>query len=141
MSMAAFSNGANHSSYTASKHAARVVTEALEAEMAGRGIGVSGLYPGAVMTDIVHSQRNRQARFGDPMNFDFGAQLAGRSSGARDLAVGVMEPIEVGRLVRQAVIDDEPWIFTHPEWMGSGRWDEIATAAQAAVERKRTVDG
>jgi hypothetical protein len=34
------------------------------------------------------------------------------------------------------VIDGEPWIFTHPHWVQSARWDEIAEAARRARERR-----
>jgi NAD(P)-dependent dehydrogenase (short-subunit alcohol dehydrogenase family) len=133
-SMAAFGSGGFHSAYTASKHAVSVITEALRAEVADRGIGVSGLYPGAVISDIIHSQRSRAAAFGEPMDFEFNVD----TDHATQWAGNIMEPIEVGRLVRQAVIDNEPWIFTHPSWLGSDRWREIEAAA-ARAERARSV--
>jgi NAD(P)-dependent dehydrogenase (short-subunit alcohol dehydrogenase family) len=133
-SMAAFGSGAFHSAYTASKHAVTVITEALRAEVAESGIGVSGLYPGAVISDIINSQRSRPAAFGEPMPFEFNVD----SDRVASWAGNIMEPIEVGRLVRRAVIDNEPWIFTHPRWLGSDRWHEIEAAA-ARAEHSRSV--
>jgi len=126
-SMSSFSDGRYHSPYTASKHACGVITEALRGEMAEHGIGVSGLYPGGVATDIMNSQRNRQPRYGDPTSFEIAPS---RASG--EMAADVMEPTDVGRLVRQAVIDNAAWIFTHPHWLqqyAEGRWEEIRSAA------------
>lgn len=140
-SMASFSGGANHSVYTASKHACSVITESLRAEMADKGIGVSGLYPGGVMTDIVNSQRSRQERFGAPMDFSMPSmpksveEAVGDAEKAAAMAAmmgDIQQPIQVGRLVRQAIQDNEPWIFTHPHWFKDDRWDEIHDAAERA---------
>jgi NAD(P)-dependent dehydrogenase (short-subunit alcohol dehydrogenase family) len=132
-SMAAFSTGAGQSAYTASKHACRVITEALRAELAGKGIGVSGLFPGGVTTEIGASQRNRGAEYGPAREFK--DVLAGLSEEQRAVLMSDFKsPIEVGRMVRQGIIDDEPWIFSHPNWLDRNlegdraREDEIAAA-------------
>ncbi len=41
--------------YCASKHALRVLTEGLRAELRGTGIKISGIYPGAVRTKLLES--------------------------------------------------------------------------------------
>jgi NAD(P)-dependent dehydrogenase (short-subunit alcohol dehydrogenase family) len=130
--------------YGATKHACNVITESLRAEMAGTSIGVSGLYPGAVPSNIITSQRNRQSRFGEPMEFNWETDiLAGADETAVELTSELMDPIEVGRLVRDAVAQRQPWIFTHPHWvqhleaMDGNRKDEIAAAAAWCSEWKR----
>jgi len=92
--------------YVASKYAIVGVSETLRLEGVGAKIGCSVLCPGNVKTGIVHSQRNRQTAFGEPA--DVNPMIE------KSIEDGI-DPLAVGRLVRRAVIDDEPYIFTHPE--------------------------
>jgi short-subunit dehydrogenase len=75
-------------------------------EGAGANISCSVLCPGNVNTGIVHSQRNRQEAFGEAIEIN--------PMIAKAIEDG-LDPLWVGRMVRQAVIDDELYIFTHPE--------------------------
>lgn len=135
ISTAAFETGANLAAYTASKHAASIATEALRAELDGTPVKVSGFYPGGVATNIATAQRNRQDRFGPPAAPSTARpRLAGIANMAAR-AAQVLDPVAVGRLVRQGILDDAPWIFSHPDWVTSDRWDEIAAAASAARKR------
>lgn len=93
--------------YVASKYAVVGISETLHAEQARHGIGCSVLCPGNVHTRIVASGRNRQDSVGGPdrrVHPDVQNQI---SAG--------MDPIEVGRIVRKAILDDELYIFTHPD--------------------------
>jgi hypothetical protein len=60
-----------------------------------------------VRTKIVSSGRNRQDALGGPDGRE-------HPDVQRQIEAG-MDPLEVGRIVRQAVLDDELYIFTHPD--------------------------
>ncbi len=93
--------------YVATKYAVVGISETLRAERPHHGIGCSVLCPGNVQTQIVASGRNRQDTVGGPdhrVHPDVQSQIAQG-----------MDPMEVGRIVRQAVLDDDLYIFTHPE--------------------------
>jgi NAD(P)-dependent dehydrogenase (short-subunit alcohol dehydrogenase family) len=92
--------------YVASKYAVVGISETLRMEGGGAKISCSVLCPGNVKTGIVHSQRNRQEAFGEPVEINPMIE--------KSIEDGV-DPLWVGRMVRQAVIDDELYIFTHPE--------------------------
>ena len=93
--------------YVASKYAVVGISETLYAERTYHGIGCSVLCPGNVNTRIVASGRNRQDAVGGPdhrVHPDVQQQIAAG-----------LDPLEVGRIVRQAVLDDDLYIFTHPD--------------------------
>ncbi len=98
--------------YTATKYAVVGISETLRADVAAHGIGVSVLCPGVVNTRIFESQRNRPAALGGPE-----AQPALQTASlAREAgSMRGMDPVVVGQMVRDAVIADEAYIFTHPE--------------------------
>ena len=56
---------------------------------------------------VVASARNRQP--------DFGGPEAQQDAEYREAIERGMDPLDVGRMVRQAVLDDDAFIFTHPE--------------------------
>lgn len=93
--------------YAATKHAVVGLSETLREEGAAHGISCSALCPNAVDTGIVDADRNRQADFGGPTG-------AGNEMIAAFVASG-LSPTRVGRMVRQGVIDDLPFIFTHAD--------------------------
>ena len=84
--------------YALTKYAVVALSEALEQETKGSGIGVSVLCPGPVRTDFYLSGPEGAARTAPPMGF------AGR-----------MEPEAVGARVVHAIRHDEFYIFTHTE--------------------------
>jgi len=112
-SVVAFSRGEGREPYTSSKAAVVAITENLRLEVASAGIGVTALVPGGVNTRIHESQRNRPAEFGTP------AERAPRAPGSPTPSSPVLEPIVVGRMVRAAIERNDPWVFTHPEWLGA----------------------
>jgi NAD(P)-dependent dehydrogenase (short-subunit alcohol dehydrogenase family) len=93
--------------YIASKYAVVGISEALRIEGGGYGLSCSVLCPGSVNTGIVASARNRPDALGGPSHEVNPIVQAGIDRG--------MDPVDVGRIVRQAVIDDDPYIFTHIE--------------------------
>jgi NAD(P)-dependent dehydrogenase (short-subunit alcohol dehydrogenase family) len=90
--------GRHQGGYALTKYAVVALSEALEQETKGSGIGVSVLCPGPVRTDFYLSGPEGAARTAPPMGF------AGR-----------MEPEAVGARVVHAIRHDEFYIFTHPE--------------------------
>jgi len=93
--------------YSASKAAVVALSEALRAELADAGIGVSVLCPGGVRSRLWRTSR---AVRGLPDTDTPPSDISGQS--ARPDA---MDPYEVGRRVLDAVLADEPYIMTHPE--------------------------
>jgi NAD(P)-dependent dehydrogenase (short-subunit alcohol dehydrogenase family) len=93
--------------YAASKHAVVGLSDTLRAEGAAHQISCSVLCPSNVATGIVEADRNRQAAFGGPSG-------ATHEMIAAHVATG-LSPEHVGRMVRQAVIDDIPFVFTHAD--------------------------
>jgi len=106
--------------YSATKAAVVGLSEALRAELAGAGIGVSVLCPGGVCTRLWRTSR---AVRGLPDVDTPPDDLSGQSARA------AMGPDEVGRRVLDAVLADEPYVITHPEFR------------DALVERHRRLMG
>jgi NAD(P)-dependent dehydrogenase (short-subunit alcohol dehydrogenase family) len=100
--------------YTATKRAVVGLSEALHAELAGSGIGVSVLCPGFVRTRIMESTRNRPARHGAPLP---PASSTGglAETGAAVLALHGADPASIAARVVEAVKREELYVFTHPE--------------------------
>ena len=97
--------------YTASKYAVVGISETLRVEGAAYELGVSVLCPGLVRTNILASERNRPRELHQSRNAI--SELAGLA--ADRLRTEGMDPLEVGRRVRQGVIDNRLYILTHPE--------------------------
>jgi NAD(P)-dependent dehydrogenase (short-subunit alcohol dehydrogenase family) len=110
--------------YNATKFAVVAISETMRQELAPHGIGVSVLCPGGVATNIM---RNSMA-------------LTGTAS-ARTVEMmateefRVIDPIEVGRIVRAGIEANEPYILTHPEFKRAvqGRFERILEAFDRAA--------
>ncbi len=103
--------------YNVSKYGVVALMEGLRPELAPRNIGVSVLCPGLIATNIMDGRRNLQARFaaGQPETpLDGPMSEAMRQFRAR-LAAGI-DPLYVGELVREAIENDWPYIFTDNEF-------------------------
>jgi NAD(P)-dependent dehydrogenase (short-subunit alcohol dehydrogenase family) len=105
-SIAGVAPGPLNAPYTATKHAMVGISSTLRVEGVQFGIGCSVLCPANVATRITDSERNRQQSFGGPRP-DTNPVIAAH------VAEG-LDPLLVGRMVRQAILDDVPFIFTHP---------------------------
>jgi len=116
--------------YNTTKFAVVAISETLREEVAADGIGVSVLCPGVVGTNIMQNTlRDRP-----PGGADMQLPNIDRSEGTFS---NVADPEDVGRLVRQAIIDNEPYIFTHPELaaVASARFERIMAAFERAGQR------
>lgn len=89
-SMGGILPGVNAGVYTATKFAAFGIMEALRVELAGSNIGTSVYSPGGVSTDNLLS--------------DAGGSAA------------MMDPLEAGERVLNGVVNNDMFIFTHPEF-------------------------
>lgn len=93
--------------YSATKFALVGFSEALRAELAESGISVSVLCPGGVRSRLWRtSRRIRGLPDTDAPPDDWSGQSANAT----------MEPYEVGRRVLDAILSDELYIHTHPEF-------------------------
>lgn len=99
--------GRNQGAYAMTKYAVVALSEALEQEVAGTGIGVSVLCPGPVKTAIFDSAATRPDRFGGP--YSRPTQEAMKTG---TIGTG-LEPDAVGQLVLQAIRDKDFYILTH----------------------------
>jgi NAD(P)-dependent dehydrogenase (short-subunit alcohol dehydrogenase family) len=101
-SMGGILPGVNAGVYTATKFAAFGIMEALRVELAGTNIGTSVFSPGGVSTDNILSD-------------------------AGQTAANSMDPLEAGERVLNGVVNNDLFIFSHPEF-GPGmkqRFDAI----------------
>ena len=99
--------GRNQGAYAMTKYAVLALSEALEQELAGSGIGVSVLCPGGVTTSIFDSAATRPQRFGG--GYRRPQQEALKSA----FAAEALAPEVVGRRVLQAITDNEFYVLTH----------------------------
>jgi NAD(P)-dependent dehydrogenase (short-subunit alcohol dehydrogenase family) len=109
-SMAGFLPGTGFGPYTATKFAVVGLSEALRAELAPQGIGVSVLCPGWVKTNITDSRRNWPKDYGEPPTPRPGLL----DQHIAELVRTGMEPAAVAALTLAAIRADELYVFTHP---------------------------
>jgi short-subunit dehydrogenase len=93
--------------YNAAKLAVVGIMETMMAENRNTNIGVSVLCPGAVATNIASSTRNRQQEYGGA------AEASAMDITAEMLAQG-LHPDIVGKQVLEAILKNQPYIFTDP---------------------------
>lgn len=105
--------------YVAAKYAVVGITETLRLEGEAWGLSASVLCPGNVRTDIVRSGRNRHDHLGGP-------EGRVREDVAQAIERG-LDPELVGRMVRDAVVRDDLYVFTHPAQRAelAARFDRI----------------
>ena len=104
--------------YNVAKYGVVALSEGLRLELSTRGIGVSVLCPGFIRTNIVDSRRNLPERFagkvggGPPPS----GPIADAVRHIRERVAQGIDPAYVGELVREAVENDWPYIFTDTEF-------------------------
>lgn len=103
--------------YNVSKYGVVALSEGLRSELAPRGIGVSVLCPGFIRTQIITSARNLPKRFeGAVGRVPTSGPVAERVQRVRDRVSQGIDPAYVGELVREAIENDWPYIFTDTEF-------------------------
>lgn len=130
-SVAGLISGSGSAVYSAAKHAAVRVTEALYASLRERGapIGVSLLLPGLVNTRIYESERNRP---GDLCPADGPApETEELQAIAASLYAGAMSPGEVAEIACQAVLNERLYVLTTDSFD-----DAIRERMEAILERR-----
>jgi NAD(P)-dependent dehydrogenase (short-subunit alcohol dehydrogenase family) len=129
-------DGRNQGAYAMTKYAVLALSEALEQELRGTGIGVSVLCPGGVTTAIFDSASTRPDRFGG--SYQRPEQEAMKSA----FAIGALSPETVGRRVVQAIRDKEFYVLTHTNERAAitARFDRILAAFDRADQVMPTVD-
>jgi NADP-dependent 3-hydroxy acid dehydrogenase YdfG len=112
--------------YNATKWAVVGISETLRKEQAANGIGVSVLCPGIVNTNIGAADRNR------PVELVTGRPSFAASPKGLDIQTleGVLDPSVVGDMVLTAIVENDLYIFTHPELqpMSDARFEEMNSA-------------
>jgi len=104
--------------YVTTKFAVVGFSEALRAELAPEGIGVSAFCPGGVRTGIREYEKTRPERYaveaeapgGPPPGFSFTDEQHARLAGL------TASPEQAGELVLQGIRDNALYIFTAPEF-------------------------
>ncbi len=103
--------------YNVAKFGVVALTETLRRELKAEKSNVSAsvLCPGAVNTQIVTSRRNRppESARGHPSS---AAEQAFENGAGKLLAQVGKDPSEVANMVIDAIVADDFWILTHPEW-------------------------
>jgi len=103
--------------YNVTKYGVVALSEGLRTELAPRGIGVSVLCPGFIRTHIIDSARNLPDRFaGAAPRTPAEGPAAAWLGAVRERVASGIDPLYVGDLVREAIEEDWPYIFTDNEF-------------------------
>jgi NAD(P)-dependent dehydrogenase (short-subunit alcohol dehydrogenase family) len=117
-SVAGLFTGLGSPAYDVSKYGVVALSEGLRETLAPRKIGVSVLCPGNIRTQIVNSRRNVPQRFagavGSPPPTE-GPRAEFWKAFHERINNGI-DPLYVGELVREAIENDWPYIFTDNEF-------------------------
>ena len=128
-SVGGFFAGPDLDVYCTTKFAVVGFSEALRAELAPRGVGVSILCPGQVLTRLPDSERLRPLGLGP---------AGGRSCMLSPFIEGGMHPDEVASLVLAGIRDDAEYVFTHAEFRAilAERFGRVLAAFDAVPEKQ-----
>ncbi len=100
--------------YTTTKFAVRGLSESLKAELGKFNIGVSLLCPGGVNTNIHRSVEARPEKYGDTGYYGVDEQVF---AGLKKAIETGFDPVDLGKIVRDAVKRDDFWILPYPEFV------------------------
>ncbi|AKH42880.1 NAD(P)-dependent dehydrogenase (short-subunit alcohol dehydrogenase family) [Altererythrobacter atlanticus] len=102
--------------YATTKSAIIALSEHLRLDLEGSGIGVSVLLPGPTRTNIEDSWQLRPAELREGSRFD-GLAKAGTTQPPADLPW--RDPTEIGEMTLAGILENRPYIVTHPEYAGA----------------------
>lgn len=103
--------------YNVTKYGVVALSEGLRGTLAPRGIGVSVLCPGFIRTNISTSGRNLPQRYAGAIQAPPAeGPAAERVKLVRERINNGIDPLYVGELVREAIENDWPYIFTDTEF-------------------------
>ena len=100
--------------YCTTKYAVRGLSESLRIELDKFGIGVSCLCPGGVNTNIHRSVEARPDRYGETGYYGRDETVFAR---LKEVIEGGFDPVDLGRVVLEAVRNDEFWVLPYPEFL------------------------
>ncbi|HIG40988.1 MAG: SDR family NAD(P)-dependent oxidoreductase [bacterium] len=134
-STAGIASALNIGPYNVAKFGVVAMTETLKLQLKAEksAIGASVLCPGAVNTRITESHRNRQPGSGEQPETE--TEIKFREGAGALLAKG-KDPDDVAEMVMHAIINQEFWIITHPEWK-----KVMQKRVQGMVESNQLVTG
>lgn len=115
-SMSAFVALPRTAVYCTTKYAVRGYSESLRAELGKFNIGVSILCPGAVNTNIHESVLSRPDRYGSTGYYGADPQVFRQ---LKAVIEGGFDPVDLGRIVLEAVRRNEFWILPYPEFIST----------------------
>jgi short-subunit dehydrogenase len=120
--------------YSASKFAVIGLSETLFYELRGADIGVSVLCPGFARTGIATSERNQPPALAGEAEAPLSGGGAAHAAQLRQAVASGLEPTEVAARALQGILDNDLYIFTHPEMrpMLQKRLGRIAAAYDKA---------
>jgi NAD(P)-dependent dehydrogenase (short-subunit alcohol dehydrogenase family) len=98
--------------YATGKAAVITLSEAMRADLAADGIGMTVLCPGFVKSNIHQAAQNRPERFREGSGFAESERTLSQRQAGEDW----MEPDEVGRRVADAILRNDPYVITHGEF-------------------------
>jgi NAD(P)-dependent dehydrogenase (short-subunit alcohol dehydrogenase family) len=104
--------------YDVSKYGVVAMSEGMRNVLAPRKIGVSVLCPGVIRTQIMNSRRNVPQRFAGAVVGNPSPTEGPRAEFIKALQERInngIDPVYVGELVREAIENDWPYIFTDTE--------------------------
>jgi NAD(P)-dependent dehydrogenase (short-subunit alcohol dehydrogenase family) len=129
--------------YVTTKFAVVGFSEALRAELAGDGIGVSAFCPGGVRSNIRDYEKTRPERFTTQQQSGSSSPPPAFTLSEADrerLSTLTASPEQAGEIVLKAIRDNALYIFTAPEFRPGieERFDAILRALGKDEERERT---
>jgi len=112
-SMSAFVALPTTAIYCTSKYAVRGLAESLRAEMPKYGIGTSLLCPGGVNTNIHRSVEARPEKYASTGYYGRDETVF---AGLKKVIEHGFDPVDLGRVVLDAVREDRFWVLPYPEF-------------------------
>jgi NAD(P)-dependent dehydrogenase (short-subunit alcohol dehydrogenase family) len=113
-SMSAFVALPTTAIYCTTKFAVRGLSESLRIELGKYNIGVSVLCPGGVNTNIHESVLARPEKYGQTGYYGADPEVFKR---LKSVIEGGFDPVDLGRVVMEAVKHDQFWILPYPEFV------------------------